>query len=298
MRLPYAQLMTARSELLVTAAELAAIVRAEADLPPGAPRTRVLHLNWTPVAPTGEATIIEGHIPGAVKVDSETELAAHGPATLGRHPLPGAEAITASARSWGLHPGDSVVAYDTDGNLGAARLWWMLKDAGFSRVRLLDGGLAAWSEAGLPLETEDTPQPEPGTVTLTPGRMPRLELDEVAQFARDHVLLDARSQARYAGETEPIDPVAGHIPGAHSLPTINNIDAEGYFLGDEALADQFEAAGASKDVRVGVYCGSGVTASHEIFALALAGVEAALYPGSWSQWSNHPDLPVAVGSMP
>lgn len=290
--------MDPRSKLLVTASELHALLGAESELPPNSARTRVLHVNWTPVAPTGDAEQLSGHILGAVIVDSETELASHGPATLGRHPLPSAEALTASARRWGLNPGDSVVAYDTDGNLGAARLWWLLKDAGFERVRLLDGGLTAWVASGYELETRPTPNPEPGSVTLTPGSMPRVELDGVAAFAREHVLLDARSHARYAGETEPIDPVAGHIPGAKSLPTNENLDEEGYFRTDDELTAQFETVGALSGSPVAVYCGSGITASHEIFALALTGVQAALYPGSWSQWSNHPELPVATGSTP
>lgn len=288
---------TPRESLLVSAAELSEILRSEADLPAGSQRTRVLDVRWTLAQPNGHADYIAAHIPGAIYVDLETELSAHGAATFGRHPLPSAAELTASARNWGLNPGDSVVAYDGGGNLGTGRLWWMLRDAGVESVRLLDGALPGWIDAGFPVETGDF-TPEPGTVTLGSGHMASLEFDAVADFAHDAILLDARAPERYVGAVEPMDPQAGHIPGAHNLPTAGNLDDRGYFLPAAALRERFEKVGALGDTPVGIYCGSGVTASHALFALALAGGEGALYAGSWSQWSNHPELPVATGSTP
>lgn len=285
------------SDLLVNAAELHQILRREADLPEGAPRTRVLDVRWSLAEPNGHAGFVAAHIPGAVYVDLESELSASGPATLGRHPLPSAADFTESARSWGLNPGDSVVAYDADGNLSAARLWWMLRDAGLERVRLLDGALPAWINANLPLATGDF-TPARGTITLSSGHMPALKLEAIAHFAEEAVLLDARAPERYVGAVEPIDPQAGHIPGALNLPTAGNLDDRGYFLPTALLRERFAKVGALGDTPVGIYCGSGVTASHALFALALAGGEGALYAGSWSQWSHHPELPVATGPTP
>lgn len=295
--------MSERSDLLVDAAELDAILRGEAGLAAGAPRTRVLDIRSSLTGPPGYEQYLEGHIPGAVYADLETELSEHGPATLGRHPLPGAATLTAAARRWGLNPGDSVIAYDGGGNLFSARIWWQLRDAGFANVRLLDGALPAWIAAGLPLEVGEGVAPEPGTITLEPGRLPRIPFEAVADFARANLLLDARAAERYAGESEAIDPQAGHIPGAWSLPTTGNVDENGFFLSPEELRARFasvgiDASGTADGRPVGAYCGSGVTAVHTLFALALAGYDGVLYPGSWSQWSNHPGLPVATGAAP
>ncbi|GAA1314408.1 sulfurtransferase [Nonlabens tegetincola] len=312
------------AELLITPEALSARLAAEAgeateaaaaeaadDLAGGeqgarrapAPRTRVLDVRWSLANPAGHADYLAGHIPGAVYVDLESELSDVGPATAGRHPLPGGAALTDSARRWGLNPGDTVVAYDGGGNFAAARLWWVLRDAGFANVALLDGALAGWIAAGLPLE-QSAPAPTPGTVRLRPGHSPTLSLEAAGRFAQEHALLDARAPERFAGESEPIDPVAGHIPGARNLPTSGNVDAHGRFLSPRELRDRFAGVGVSLDgepaasPRVGIYCGSGITASHALFALALAGGEGALFPGSWSQWSNHPELPVETGHTP
>lgn len=295
--IPYDLSMTDRAELLITATDLDAQLRREADLPDGAPRTRVLDVRWTLAKPNGHDDFVAGHIPGAVYVDLDSELAAHGPATAGRHPLPGLEQVTAAARGWGLHDGDTVVAYDGGGNLGTGRLWWVLQYFGVSKVRLLDGALPAWVAAGLPLEQGEA-TPTEGSITLSPGHMPTVELAEVAEFARSSVLLDARAPERYAGEVEPMDPQAGHIPGARNLPTTGNLDSGGFFLPANTLRERFAEVGAIGEAPIVIYCGSGVTASHALFALALAGLDGALYPGSWSQWSNHPDLPVATGHTP
>lgn len=253
----------------------------------------LLDVRWALSGPPGRESYLQGHLPGAVYVDLDTELAGHGPATEGRHPLPSLDVLQAAARRWGIDPGDPVVAYDGAGNLAAARAWWLLRWAGVADVRLLDGALPAWQAAGLPLETDDVVG-EPGTVTLAEGRLEVLALDDVAAFAQHGVLLDARAAERYRGETEPIDPKAGHVPGALNAPTSENLTATGRFVSPDLLRERFAALGVTTGTPVAVYCGSGVTAAHEIAALAVAGIDATLYPGSWSQWSNH-DLPVATG---
>jgi thiosulfate/3-mercaptopyruvate sulfurtransferase len=248
----------------------------------------VLDVRWALGGPPGHEEYLKGHIPAAVYVDLDTELARHGEATDGRHPLPSLADLQASARRWGVREGRPVVAYDGAGNLAAARAWWLLLWGGMPDVRLLDGALPAWTG---PLDTDDV-VPEPGDVVLSGGELPTLALEDVQAFAG--VLLDARAGERFRGEAEPIDPRAGHIPGALSAPTAENLAADGRFLSAEALRERFAALVAG-DAPVGVYCGSGVTAAHEIAALAIAGYDAALYPGSWSQWSNHAELPVATG---
>ena len=255
------------------------------------PEVVLLDVRWMLGGPPGHQEYRTGHIPGAVFVDLETELAAHGKPTDGRHPLPSLAALQAAARRWGVREGVPVVAYDGNGNLAAARAWWLLRWAGVRDVRLLDGALAAWVTAGGDLDVDDV-DPEPSDIVLTGGELPTLDLDAVQGF--DGVLLDARAGERYRGEAEPIDPKAGHIPGAASAPTTENLAPDGRFLDPGALRERFSSLGVG-DGPTGVYCGSGVTAAHEIAALAIAGFDAALYAGSWSQWSNHDELPVATG---
>ncbi len=254
--------------------------------------TVVLDVRWTLGGPPGHRAYLAGHIPRAVYVDLDGELAAVGDPRDGRHPLPTAEALTASARRWGINPGDTVVAYDGGGNLAAARAWWLLRWGGHDDVRLLDGALPAWTAAGQPLDTTDE-VPEPGIVTLDGGHLPVAGLDRVASGV-DGVLLDARAPERFRGDTEPVDPKAGHIPGAVNAPTGDNLTPDGRFRPAEELRARFAGLGVDQDTPVTVYCGSGVTAAHQIAALAAAGIPATLYPGSWSQWSNH-ELPVATG---
>lgn len=273
--------------VLVTAEELAAAL--EGDNPPV-----VLDVRWKLGGPPGHGEYLTGHIPGAVYVDLDDELASHGEPTDGRHPLPSAEALTDAARRWGIDSGDTVVAYDGEGNMAAARAWWLLRWAGLADVRLLDGALPAWIAAGKDLATDDV-APTRGTVELTTGSLPTLDLDTVATFPESGVLLDARAPERFRGEVEPIDPKAGHIPGATSAPTGSNLAADGRFLPAEELRDRFASLGVDASAPVAVYCGSGVTAAHEAAALTIAGFEPAVFPGSWSQWSNH-DLPVATGA--
>lgn len=275
------------SAVLITPDELAAAL--EGEHPP-----RVLDVRWQLGGPPGHPLYLEGHVPSAVYVDLDTELARHGEPTDGRHPLPEPADLQAAARRWGLDDGDAVVVYDGAGNLAAARAWWLLRWAGVADVRILDGALPAWVAAGHPLATDDAVPPT-GSVVLTPGALPTLEVAGVtALVTNGGVLLDARAGERYRGEVEPVDPVAGHVPGARSLPTGDNLAPDGRFLPAETLRARFAAAGADGSAPVAVYCGSGVTAAHQVAALAIAGVEAGLYPGSWSQWSNL-GLPVATG---
>ncbi|MET4588804.1 thiosulfate/3-mercaptopyruvate sulfurtransferase [Arthrobacter sp. 754] len=235
-------------------------------------------------------------------VDLATELAAPADPSRGRHPLPSAADFQETARRWGINDGDAVVAYDNNGNMAAARLWWMLRNAGFEEVYLLDGGLAAWQAAGLDVDTGPV-EAAVGNVSFEAslggrGRMSAIGASGAAGWPATGILLDARAGERYRGEIEPVDPRAGHIPGALSAPTTENVDRDGRFLPPDALRRRFEGLGITGDVRVAVYCGSGVTAAHEVAALEIAGFRAALYPGSFSEWSNNPRLPVATGSEP
>jgi thiosulfate/3-mercaptopyruvate sulfurtransferase len=256
----------------------------------------LLDVRWVLGDPHGHRHYLAGHLPGAVFVDLHAELAAPPSPAAGRHPLPDVAALQASARRWGVRGDTPVVAYDDAGGLAAARAWWLLRWAGLSDVRLLDGGLAAWRSAGLPLETGEV-TPEPGDVVLAGGAMPTVDADATAALARTGVVLDARAGERYRGETEPIDPRAGHVPGAVSAPTAANLGPDGRFLPAAALRARFAALGVDGAGPVAVYCGSGVTAAHEIAALALAGFDgAALYPGSWSQWSADPTRPADTAS--
>jgi len=274
------------TETLITAEHLAELLRAEA--PP-----LLLDVRWRLDRPDGREAFADGHIPGAVYVSLDADLATHGEPSDGRHPLPSTAALQESARGWGLRAGQGVVVYDDIGGMSAARAWWLLRDAGVD-TRVLDGGLPAWIAAGGGLELGAS-APTTGDVVLVSGRMPRLTIDEAAELPHSGVLLDARAPERYRGETEPMDPRAGHIPGARNAPTGGNLDADGRFLSTEALRERFAGLGLAPGDTIGVYCGSGVTAAHEIAALEHAGFTAALYPGSWSQWSNTPGRAVETG---
>ncbi len=284
------------SAILTTADELKAAVDRGRYVDGGS--VRILDVRWRLDSPDGRPAFIAGHIPGALFVDLATELAAHGEPHDGRHPLPSEADFRETVRAWGIDGDDTVVVYDDAGNLASARAWWLLRHAGIRDVRLLDGSLRAWVDAGLPLETGEAASVERGAADVRFGTLRTLEIDDVLDHAASSVLLDARAGERYRGETEPIDPIAGHIPGALSAPTTENIDATGRFLPPAVLRDRFAGLGAEAGSPVGVYCGSGVTAAHEAVALLLAGYEPALFPGSWSQWSNTPGLPVAIGEEP
>lgn len=260
-------------------------------------RTVLLDVRWVLGDPHGRSHYLAAHLPGAVFVDLATELAGPADASRGRHPLPTREQFQASVRSWGVRDGDTVVAYDNSGNMAAARAWWMLRNAGVSSVRLLDGGLAAWQEAGFDVESGEVVA-ESGDVELADGAMPAIGAAEAAGWSRRGLLLDARAGERYRGEIEPVDPRAGHIPGALSAPTSENLAADGRFLPADALSERFAALGVDAGVPTAVYCGSGVTAAHQIAALEIAGFPAVLYPGSFSEWSNNPGNSVVTGPEP
>lgn len=197
-------------------------------------------------------------------------------------------------RAAGVSADRDVVVYDGGQGWAAARAWWLLGYTGHPSVRVLDGGFAAWSG---PVSSE-VPTPAPGSFVPAPGARPLLDADGAAALARTGLLLDARAGERYRGEVEPIDPVGGHIPGAVSAPTTENVTADGQFLTADELADRFKSLGATGTSEVGVYCGSGVSGAHEVLALAVAGIPAALYAGSWSEWSQDGSRPVAVGPDP
>jgi thiosulfate/3-mercaptopyruvate sulfurtransferase len=272
---------------LISVAELHASL--EGSTPPV-----VLDVRWSLGGPPGVDAYRAGHLPGARFVDLDTDLAAPAGSGRGRHPLPDAGTFEAAMRAAGVTDYGPVVVYDAGGGLSAARGWWLLRYARHANVRLLDGGFTAWTAAGFPV-SRDAPTVVPGDFTARPGSMPVLDAAGAAAIARAGVLLDARAGERYRGETEPVDPVAGHIPGARSAPTTANLDAGGLFLPAGALRERFERLGATAGVAVGAYCGSGVTAAHEVLALELAGVHAALYTGSWSQWVSDSARPVATG---
>ncbi|MFE4198203.1 sulfurtransferase [Paenarthrobacter sp. NPDC056912] len=259
--------------------------------------TVLLDVRWVLGRTDGHDEYLDAHVPGAVFVDLPTELADHAQPRLGRHPLPSPEHFQAAARRWGINDADTVVAYDNSGSMAAARVWWMLRNAGVESVYLLDGGLAAWRANGYATQAGEV-RPAVGNVSLGDGSMPAITEHEAAQWHRNGVLLDARAGERYRGEVEPIDPKAGHIPGAVSAPTTANLTGDGTFLPAHELRRRFEELGLDASSNVAVYCGSGVTASHEIAALEIAGYRAALFPGSFSQWSNNDANDVAVGSEP
>ena len=277
-----------RAEVLIGATELAR------HLDAGEPVT-ILDVRWQLMEPDGRATYEQGHIPGAVYVSLEDELTDHAVTGRGRHPLPSGRDLEAAARRWGVRRDVPVVVYDDWNRAGSARAWWVLTAAGLSDVRILDGGLRAWTAAGGALET-GTATAEPGDVTVShldlyAGARPTL----TAQQAASAALLDARAPERFRGEVEPIDPVAGHIPGAKNVPSTSMLADDGGFLGDDELTQLFKEHGVDRPATIGAYCGSGVTAAVAVAALAAVGVDAALYPGSWSEWCSDPARPVARG---
>ena len=282
--------MTPRSDVLITAEDLMARLAAGEAV-------SILDVRWQLSEPDGSTAYRQGHIPGAVYVSLEDELSDHSVTGRGRHPLPTGQAVAAAACRWGLRQGVPVVVYDDWNRAGSARAWWVLTAAGLPGVRILDGGLAAWRSAGGALDT-DVPQPPPGDVTvphedLYAGALPTLTAEQVA--ARVGTLLDARAPERFRGDVEPVDRVAGHIPGARNLPSTSVLDDDGSFLSGAELDAVLSVAGISDATGAGVYCGSGITAAVVVAALAAAGRHPALFPGSWSQWSSDPAHPVAMG---
>ncbi|MFJ9828659.1 sulfurtransferase [Streptomyces sp. NPDC101160] len=261
----------------------------------GATPPVLLDVRWTLGGPPGGPEYAAGHLPGAVYVDLDTELAGP-PGKGGRHPLPDLEVFGAAMRRAGVSADTPVVVYDGGLGWGAARAWWLLRWTGHPNVRVLDGGLTAWTGE----LSQETPAPAPGDFQPKPdaGALGLLDADGAAALARSGLLLDARAAERYRGDVEPIDPVGGHIPGAVSAPTTENVGPDGRFLSAEELTGRFTALGAAEAPEVAVYCGSGVSGAHEVLALKIAGFPAALYAGSWSEWSADPARPVAKGPDP
>jgi thiosulfate/3-mercaptopyruvate sulfurtransferase len=281
-------------EVIITASRLAQDLAA--DRPPVLLDVRwQLSLAAANGAPAfdGRAEHAAGHIPAAVFVDLDEELAS-APGKNGRHPLPELSRFGAAMRRAGVSAGRPVVVYDGGQGWAAARAWWLLRWTGHPDVRVLDGGLPAWEG---PLST-GAPEPAEGDFEPIPQSAGLLDADGAAALARSGVLLDARAGERYRGDVEPIDRVGGHIPGAVSAPTNENVGPDGRFLPAAELKARFAAFGVSDTAQVGVYCGSGVSAAHQVLALAVAGIPAGLYVGSWSEWSADPSRPVAVGPDP
>jgi thiosulfate/3-mercaptopyruvate sulfurtransferase len=252
----------------------------------------VLDVRYRTGGPPGLPEYAAGHVPGAAYVDMDTALAAP-PGVGGRHPLPDSEVFGAAMRKAGVSVDRAVVAYDDWGGHAAGRCWWLLRHHGHPDVRVLDGGWSFWVAEGGPVET-GTPEVGEGGFEPGPGLLPVVEADGVLDVP---VLVDARAAERFRGETEPVDRVAGRIPGAVNVPTSANLGADGRFRSPEQLRALYEAAGVPTDgsQEVAVYCGSGVTAIHDLLALELLGVRAALYPGSWSGWITDPERPVERG---
>jgi len=281
-----------RGSLLVSAGALGAELARD-------PAPVLLDVRWRLAGPPGIDSYRQGHLPGAVFADLDRDLAGP-PGPAGRHPLPDTAAFQAAMRAAGVSQARPAVVYDDGDGMAAARGWWTLRYFGHPDVRVLDGGFRAWTGAGLAVTT-DVPAPAPGDFTAVPGQMPVLDVADAQAVARSGLLLDARAGERYRGETEPVDLVAGHIPGAVSAPAAANVNPDGTFRAADDLAARFAALLPRADdpgagTPVGAYCGSGVTAAHEILALALAGIPAALYVGSWSNWVADPARPVAVGA--
>jgi thiosulfate/3-mercaptopyruvate sulfurtransferase len=251
----------------------------------------VLDVRYRTGGPAGPDEYAGGHLPGAPYVDMDTALAAP-PGVRGRHPLPDTAVFEGAMRAAGVSAARPVVVYDDWAGHAAARCWWLLRYHGHEDVRVLDGGWSAWRDAGLPVETGAGPDVEPGTFTAVPGGMQVVSAGDVRSVA---VLIDARAAIRYRGETEPIDPVAGRIPGAVNVPTSLNITDSGRFRPAAELREVYTAVGAKDGESVAAYCGSGVTAAHDVLALEIAGIRAALYPGSWSEWITDPTRPIATG---
>lgn len=250
----------------------------------------------------GPAGYRAGHIPGAFYLHQDTDLAGAKTGRNGRHPLPGREAIRKLLERLGLSDGDQLVAYDTSGGQMAVRLWWLARWIGHHEVAVLDGGLAAWQRAGQELSVAVPPQPQPGELALRASLAPSIDVTGVqaALASGTPTIVDARTAERYRGDAEPIDPVAGHIPGAVNRPMPDNLQPDGRFKEAAVLRAEFAALlGDVAPANVAHHCGSGIAGCHNVLAMELAGLGGSLlYPGSWSEWCADPNRPIATGATP
>jgi thiosulfate/3-mercaptopyruvate sulfurtransferase len=256
----------------------------------------VADVRWSLGGPPGKPDFVASHIPGAVWIDLEAQLASP-PGAGGRHPLPRIDVFQQAMRDIGVCEDSLVVAYDAATSQAAARLWWLLSDAGHHQVRVLNGGLAAWIAAGLPTVSGPGALSTKGDFVARPGQRAQLNAAEIAATLGESdglTLVDVRAPERYSGDKEPIDPVAGHIPGAINMPATANLDVDGRFLPPAEIAARYAAAGGVEGAVL--YCGSGVTAAQSLLALESAGVTAAIYPGSWSDWITDPTRPIATST--
>ena len=252
---------------------------------------RVIDFRWYLMGAKGRDAYERGHIPGAVFVDLESVTGKEGG---GRHPLPTASQFELEMQKAGIDPGTKVVAYDDAGGSIASRLWFLLRLFGHGSQAVLDGGLAAW---GVPVETDPVAVARGSFWSRESDRSGILDFEDVRKLS-DVPLIDARAGERYRGEQEPIDPKAGHIPGARSAPWAENLGPDGRFKSAEQLRERFTALGINAEDGAVAYCGSGVSATHDLLAMELAGIKnGRLYAGSWSDWSSH-DAPVATGKEP
>jgi thiosulfate/3-mercaptopyruvate sulfurtransferase len=282
--------MAFRNKVLIEAAELARLISA------GQPISLLAVRNAGPAALPGFAT--QPRIPGAIDIDLPSELAAPGGGTAGSRPLPAIADLERDARRWGLRHDRPVVLYDHDRCLTAARGWCVLRWAGLKDVRLLNGGFAAWQAAGLALATSPG-QAEPSTITLSAGHMKVLDADGAAALARQGVLLDTRIRGNYiGGPVAAGEPPRGHIPGSISAPAADALTEAGAYLDNATLERLYAALGVDGARPVGVSCGAGISAAHTVAALAAIGIDAAMFPGSWSAWSADPKRPVVIGGKP
>ncbi len=252
----------------------------------------------------GRRAYESGHIPGAFFLDHEADLSAPKTGKNGRHPLPPLNAFATLMQSYGVREGVQVVVYDAGNSMFAAHLWWMLRWIGHSNVAVLDGGWQAWQEQGGAVSVE-VPGPAPSSTSehtekrLHPA-MPTVSCDEVLRNiqAPRFTVLDARAENRFRGDVEPMDPVAGHIPGALNRPNTLNLDEKGRFQSPQALHESFaQVLGHIRPEEVVHQCGSGITACHNLLAMEIAGLEGSvLYPGSWSEWCSDSTRPIATGN--
>jgi thiosulfate/3-mercaptopyruvate sulfurtransferase len=279
--------MSSRPDLLIDVATLAAEIAS--DVPPV-----LIDVRWSLAGP-GVLSYCEGHLPGARFADLDTELSGRRGAA-GRHPLPETADFEQLMRRLGVDDDSAVVVYDAADSVPASRAWWELRYFGHDNVRVLDGGYAAWLAAGQPV-TADEPISGRGTFTARPGGLPILDADGAARVANEGALIDVRVEGRYRGEVEPVDAVAGRIPGAVNLPTNANVGVDGKFLDVETLGARFDSLEIATDAEVGAYCGSGVNAAHTVLAMTIAGRPTpALFVGSWSHWIADGNRPVATGA--